>query len=126
MAKTLANPTIQVNGVTISIIPNSFSYKSGKGNTNLRSQSAGGNSIQVIKTVDAETKKSMAKFSMITTNTNISRLEGWQDDDDGVTIDATEDDFNVPFQKMYIMEDPEIGTGAEGSTEVTFEGDPLV
>jgi hypothetical protein len=68
----------------------------------------------------------MAKFSMITTNTNISRLEGWQDDDDGVTIDATEDDFNVPFQKMYIMEDPEIGTGAEGSTEVTFEGDPLV
>lgn len=123
---TLANPSVQVNDAAIKILPNSLAFKGGKGNTNLRAQSSGGDAVDIVKTVDAETKKGMVKFSMITTKENIEFLKGWQNDDSGVTIDLSDQDFNESFEQMHVMEDPEIGTGADGSTEITFEGPPAV
>ena len=123
---TLTNPTVEVNDSIIQIVPNTLSFKTGRGNTNLRSQSAGGNSIEVIKTVDAETKKGMVKFSMITEIKNVTLIKAWQALNDGVTIRLSEDDFQASFRRMHVMDDPEITTGADGSTEVTFEGQPAV
>ena len=60
--RTLSNPTVQVNDDTIAIVPNSIEYKTGIGDKNVKSQSAGGNSIEVVITEDAETKKSMVIF----------------------------------------------------------------
>jgi hypothetical protein len=123
---TLANPTVEVNDTVISIVPNSLSFKTGRGDTNLRSQSAGGESIEVIKTVDAETKKGMVKFSMISETQNIELIKEWQDLTAGVTIRLSDGDFLVSFTGMHVMDDPEVTTGADGNTEVTFEGQPAV
>lgn len=123
---TLSNPSIMVNNTVIGIIPNSLSAKSGKGNITLRPQSSGGNGIQVIKTVDAETKKGMVKFSVYNTKTNADLIQEWQDAVDGVTIRLSEDDFVLSFQRMFVMEDPELNFGADGNFEVTFEGQPAV
>ncbi len=123
---TLSNPTVEVNNTAISIVPNSLSYKDGKGNTNLRSQSAGGDSVEVIKTVDAETKKSMVKFSVITETANIRLKEEWQGALNGVTIRLSEGTFLKSFRRMHVMEDPEVTTGADGATEINFEGQPAI
>lgn len=123
---TLANPTVEVNDTVISIVPNSLSFKTGRGDTNLRPQSAGGDSVEVIKTVDAETKKGMVKFSMITETGNVALVKTWQSLDDGVTIRLSDGDFLESFRRMHVMEDPEVTTGADGITEITFEGQPAV
>lgn len=124
--RTLANPTVEVNNSVIGIIPNSLSYKSGKGNVNLRPQSSGGDAIEVIRTVDAETKKGMVKFSLYNTKTNADNVEEWQDTIDGVTIRLSDGDFVKSFRRMFVMEDPEHNLGADGNIEVTFEGQPAV
>ncbi len=123
---TLANPIVEVNNTVIKIVPNSLSFKDGRGDTNLRAQSAGGNSIDVVKTTNAETKKGMVKFSLITTTENDALKTQWQNLNNGVTIRLSDGDFLKSFRRMHVMEDPEVTTGADGVTEITFEGQPAV
>lgn len=122
----LSNPTVEVNNGTVGIVPNSLSYKSGKGNINLRSQSSGGNSISMVKTVDAETKKSMVKFSIYNIKPNKDLLNGWQDAVNGNSIRLSEGDFTVSFRNMFVIEDPERDLGADATWEISFEGQPTV
>lgn len=127
LGKTLANPTIQVNDSTISILPNTLSYKSGKGNVTSRAQSAGGNSISIVVTEDATTKVSMVKFKMINTKTNIELVEGWQDNSQttGNTIRFSDGDLTKSFRAMNIEEDPEIMLTSDGEIDLVFKGLPV-
>lgn len=126
LEKTLSNPAIQVGNKSIAIKPNSLVYKSGKGDKNVRSQSAGGASIENVVTEDAETKKSMVKFTLFNTKTNIDNLEEWQDAVNGNSIEFSDGAFQKAFRQMVVTGDPEISLGAEGETEIEFEGLPLV
>jgi len=120
--KTLANPTVQVNDVTIGIVPNSVSYKSGKGDRNVRAESAGGDSVDVVVTENAETKVSMVKFKLYNTKSNDEKLRGWQTNADGNTIQLSDGDFVRSFASMYVTSDPEIAVGADGEIEIEFMG----
>lgn len=122
---TLSNPTVEVNNDAIAVIPNSIVYKKGKGEKNVRSQSAGGNSIEIIVTENAETKIGMFKCSLTNTKTNQDLLDSWQDSDAN-TIRLSQGDFVISFRQMVVTSDPEVSTGADGSLEVTFEGQPAV
>jgi hypothetical protein len=122
--KTLANPTIEINDAVIGIVPNSASYKTGKGDINIRAQSAGGNSIDVIKTENAETKISMVKFKLYNTSTNVGLVRTWQDSVDGNTIAMSDGDFIESFREMFVITDPEVMLGADGELEVEFNGRP--
>lgn len=122
---TLSNPTVEVNNDAIAVIPNSIVYKKGKGEKNVRSQSAGGNSIEIIVTENAETKKGMFKCSLTNTKTNQDLLDSWQDNDAN-TIRLSQGDFVISFRGMVVTSDPEISTGADGNLEVEFEGQPAV
>ena len=127
MGRTLSNPTVEVNDIIIAIKPNSLSFKKGKGDKNVRAQSAGGNSIDTIITEDAETKVSMVKFMLITTKEGIELLDGWEDaGDSGNTVRLSDGDFVVSFRKMVVTTEPERGTGADGETEVEFHGQPVL
>ncbi len=77
----------------------------------------------MVVTEDAETKKSMVKFSLRNTKKNQDLLDGWQDNLQN-TIRASQGDFVVPFRQMVVTNDPETATGADGSLEVIFEGAP--
>jgi hypothetical protein len=124
--RTLANPTVEVNNDVIGIIPNSTSYKGGKGDKSVRPQSSGGNSVEVIITEDAETKKSMVKFSLYNTKTNDDLISGWQDQVEGNTIVLSDGNFTRSFRKMHVTNDPEMNLGADGNAEVVFEGQPAL
>lgn len=121
---TLSNPSVEVNNDAIAIIPNSLKYKKGKGDQKALPQSAGGNSIDIVQTVDAETKKGMVAFSLRNTKSNQDLLDSWQDGSN--TVRCSQDDFILSFRNMIVITDPEVATGADGSFEVMFEGSPAV
>lgn len=122
--KTLSNPSIEVNDAAIAIVPNSLTYRTGKGNITIRSQSAGGNSISIVKTENAETKVSMVKFKLFNTKSNVALLRDWQDTIDGVTIRFSDGDFFESFRTMFVVTDPDIALGADGELEIEFNGQP--
>lgn len=124
MSRTLANPAVEVNDIVVGIKPNSLTYKKGKGDVNVRAQSAGGNSIAAIFTEDAETKISMVKFTLLTTKDTVELIDGWLDQES--TIDLSDGDFTVSFRKVRIKTEPEINTGADGEIEVEFCGQPVL
>ena len=128
MAKTLSNPTVEVSDDTITIIPNSLSYKEGQGDRNVKAESGGGNSIEAIVTINAETKLSMCKFKMSNTSTHLDQVKEWgtaSDDDGGVTISLSEGDIQVAFREMILTVEPERAIGADGELEVEFVGPPV-
>jgi hypothetical protein len=116
---------VEVGNDAIGIVPNSLSYKKGKGDKNVRSQSAGGDSIAIVITENAETKKGMVKFSLYNTAENQALLDSWQDSDE-TTIRLSQGSFTLSFRSMVVTSDPEVSTGADGSLEVVFEGQPAV
>lgn len=123
--KTLSNPTVEVNDVSIAIVPNSLSYKNGSGDKKVLTQSSGGNAIEVVITEDAETKKSMVKFKLYNTAGNIQLTKDW-----GAlfsnTISISEDQIAESFQDMVIITEPEKDIGADGNLELEFEGAPSI
>jgi len=127
MAKTLSNPTVEVNDDVITILPNSLVYKEGQGDANVRAESAGGNSIEVVVTDNAETKKSMCKFKFSNTDTHLKQVKEWlaARTNGGVTISLSEGTIQVPFRSMIMLTDPERAVGADGEIEVEFEGPPV-
>ncbi len=128
MANALSNPVVQVNDQTISIIPNSLSYKRGAGDVNVRAQSAGGDSVEAVITENAETKLGMVKFTLSVTDTNMEYVQTWHDNkfNGGNTIRISSRTISTPlsFTNMNITTEPEFSVGADGSVEVEFMGEP--
>ena len=127
MAKTLSNPTVEVDDDTISIIPNSLSYKEGQGDRNVKAESAGGNAITPIVTINAETKISMCKWKLSNTEEHLNQVKAWiaASEDGGVTISLSEGDIQVAFREMILTTEPERAIGADGELEVDFQGPPV-
>lgn len=123
--RTLSNPAVEIGNQAIGIVPNSLSYKTGAGDIVIRAQSSGGNGIEIIKTENAETKKSMVKFALYNTKTNTDLIRDWQDSVSGEGISLSEGSFSMAFRSMFVMTDPEVNLGAEGNIEVLFEGLPV-
>lgn len=121
---TLANPTVEVNDAVIGIVPNSCSFKRGKGDITIRAQSSGGNAIDVVRTENAETKISMVKFKLYNTKSASGLVSGWQDSVTGNTIRLSDGDFILSFREMFVITDPENMLGADGEIEVEFNGRP--
>ena len=127
MSNALSNPTVQLNDQTISILPNTLTYKRGTGDVNVRAQSAGGGSVSAVVTENAETKISSVKFSLTLTDVNRDLISGWQEAryTGGNTIRFSERGSELPlsFSNMHVTTDPEYSVGADGSVEVEFMGD---
>lgn len=124
-SRTLSNPVIEVNDSVISIMPNSFTYKEGQGDKDVKAQSAGGNAIDVVITENAETKISMAKFKLYNTATNLNLIKTWMANQVN-TIRASEGDIVVPFRDMVVTTEPERAIGADGELEIEFKGAPVL
>lgn len=126
---TLSNPVVEINDQSIFIKPNSLSFKKGYGEKKVRSQSAGGSTIDIVSTDDAETKMSMVKFSLLTTNNNIEFYEEWQNVGAGgnvIRLSEKDGSLSIPFRKMTLTSDNEVATGADGEFEAEFAGPPVI
>lgn len=123
---TLTNPTIEVNDNPIAIVPNSCSYKKGRGEKAVKAQSAGGNAIETVITINAETKKSMVKFKLYPTKENFDLSDVWIDNVYGNTIRLSEGELTESFRGMVTTTEPERKIGADGELELEFEGQPVL
>lgn len=123
MARTLSNPTIEVNDEIIAIVPNSLSFKEGIGDKNVRSQSAGGNSVDPVITENAETKIGMCKFKLYNTAVSLALATDWTNRF-GSSIRIYEQDFNISFRDMVVTTEPERLIGADGDLEIEWMGRP--
>lgn len=126
---SFANPVIEINDDPIFIKPNSLVVKKGHGTTNVRAQSAGGGSIDTVDTEDAETKKSLIKFTLYTTSKNIDLYDEWhsyKENGNVVSISEKDGSLAISFVKMKVVSDNEISTGADGEFEVELNGPPVI
>lgn len=128
--KALSVPTIKVNNDVIAIVANSFSYKSGRGETKVASASTGGNNATSVHTQDAETMFATIKFSIRVTTDNLEKLADWQENTAGNTVEAVQrnvsgKNFNLAFRGCSVTMDPDINASADGVIEVEMAGDKL-
>ena len=123
----LATPTIEVDNQVVAIKPNTLSYQNGDGELTVRPQIAGAGAIETVLTKDAETQRSMVKFSLITEAGNISLKDGWKRKSEelaGVAIRFSDEGFTRAFRAMRLINDPEIAIGVDADFELEFMGDP--
>lgn len=127
MALGLSNPTVTVNDEVILIKADSFEYTLGFGDMNLRPESAGGGSQEIVATEDVSTKISMCKFTVLTKSTTKNQVTGWlvaSRRGPGNVVKASEGDFNVTFRQARIITDTNFSLGSEGETEIEFKANP--
>ena len=122
----LSEPALKWNGQALAIMPNSLTFKKGKGEKTVRAVSAGGDAIEVVTTVNVETKKSMLKFSLPNTSRAMSIVAQMQSLDGRNVFELSDPTFQGTFRNMTVINDPENPTAPDGVIEVECEGPPAV
>lgn len=119
-------PGISVNNDPISIVPNSFKFTMGKGETTVRAASAGGGSVQSVHTEDAESKIGKMSWEMYVTTETMKSVSGWKNAI-GANYVAAQQPASSPLSggNMSMVNDPDFEASADGKVEIQFEGDPL-
>ena len=120
----ISDPEIVVNDITVFVVPNSVSYKSGKGEKSVKVQSAGNGNVSVVPSTNVETKKGAIKFSVYSTSQAILLKEQWQNSVGGNVIELGS--VNKTMNRSTMTNDPDINLQDDGTVELEFEGAPLV
>ena len=120
----ISNPTIKYNGSTISIVPNSLSYKLGTGDKVIRAVSAGGGSITPVTTDNVETKLGMIKFAVPNTSEGLLLARQMADAGESNEFQIADPDLQVSFSNMSLMTEPERPLTQDGVIELEFMGPP--
>lgn len=122
--RAISNPTVKWNGQTISIVPNSLSYKLGTGDKNIRAISAGGNSITPVVTENVETKLSMIKFSVPNTSDGLGLARQMAQSGETNEFQIVDAEAQIAFTTMSLMTEPERPLTQDGEVELEFQGPP--
>ena len=128
---TLSVPTIMVNNDVVGIVPNTFKYTSGDGETKVRAASVGGGNADPVHTRDAESMFSTVMFSMYVRGNEISKIRDWKANTGNNTVlalqrgEGDEKDFSIPFVEMSVTNDPDINAAADGVIEIEMAGRKL-
>lgn len=131
MAQALSVPAVIINGDLVKIVPGSFRFNFGVGNTNVRSASAGGGNVTSVHSKDLETAVGRCAFDLHTTPDNISRKQLWHTLTAGISIEAVEkytdgSSQTLTFVGMSIVEDTENSAASDGVMSCEFKGDPMI
>ncbi len=122
MTTILSRPTVIVNNVPVPIIPNTFKFDEGQGETNVSTQSLGGNKVDVVTSDNAEDKIGKCSFEMKATEDNVKNARGWKLNPGVNVIKVSEGGFQRVFQQMSIMNNYEVELSAEGKLSLEWEG----
>jgi hypothetical protein len=128
--QTLSTPAIQINNETYKIVPNSFVYDGGEGETNVRSASTGGGSSTSVHSENAETKISMCKFDIYLLHGVDADIATWKENTGANNIKALQstrsgESTTLSFDNMSLAPAVERQASADGVTSLEFKGDPM-
>lgn len=123
----LSVPTVKVNNDILEIVPNSYSYTTGRGTTNVRAASRGGTNSRSIHTKDAESQFSKITFSLFNTKENQAKVAEWQANTGLNTVDHFQiaDDIAESFQHVSVTNDPDFKAAADAVVAIEMAGDKL-
>jgi hypothetical protein len=124
----ISTPSVIVNNLPISIKSNSLKYTEGLGEQIMRTQSAGGGSIDVVYSDNAETKMSKVSFEMINTSENIASIRQWKTNlnQNAISIVDQQSGFTRNFASMALTANYEVTLGADTTISVEFMGNAAV
>ena len=128
--QSLSVPGVVINGDKMSIVPNSFKYKGGEGETNVRAASTGGGAVQSVHSVNAEDKISQVMFDMFLTGDTDKLIREWSNAIGANTIEAVQSTnqggITKTFTSMSLVNHVERDAGADGVVSLEFKGDPMI
>ena len=129
--KVLSTPTLIINNQPIYIVPNSAAYTEGFGEQQVKTQSAGGGSIQSVYVDNAETKFSTFKFSLFPTSDNIAAARSWKANGNSNAVSMTGQNengiyFTRSFQHSALVSNFEVGLGADKTLDLEWASDAVV
>jgi len=121
----LSVPQIVVNNKVLGIVPNTFSFTSGRGEYTHRRASTGGNGTVAVISRNAETFKSMVKFDVFSTTETEELIDEIKANIADNTAVASEGGKVYTFTNFTVTNDPEINTGNDAVVSVEAEADPI-
>jgi hypothetical protein len=122
----ITTPSVIINNVTIAILPNSLNYTEGFGEQSMRTQSAGGGSVDVVYSDNAESKMSSVNFDMINTAENIALARSWKANLNQNAISVVAPGFSRNFSNMALVSDYSVELSADGKISLEFMGNAAV
>lgn len=123
MAKfTLARPTIIANNTPIQIVPNSVVYTEGKGEQNVRTQSAGGGLTEIVISENVETNMSKLNFSLMPTQENIALAREWKSKPGQNAFQIVEGQFSRTIGDATVVNDYDVELGADTVISIEIMG----
>jgi hypothetical protein len=122
----LSKPSVRVNNEAIAISPNSCKVGDGEGETTVRTQSGGGNSVELVITDDASQKIGTVMFDMLNTIKNIKLAKGWKKNPGKNVVSVSGELDGEVFSQTYriasITNKVEWGLAADGNTSLEWSG----
>ena len=129
MSEAITSPQVEINGLSIAIIPNSFEFDEGLGEQTVKSQSAGGGSVEQVFFDDSETKFSMVKFDLYNTASNIELARIWKTSKNRNNInitDGADSDFSRTVKEAAVTNNYAVPLKNEGNISIELHGRPAV
>jgi LEA14-like dessication related protein len=126
--RAISTPSVIINNIPVSIIPNSLKYTEGLGEQTMRTQSAGGGSVDVVYSVNAESLMSTLSFEIINTAENIQLARGWKSNanDNAISLVDNATGFSRNFANMALTSNYEVNLGADTTIAIEFMGNSAV
>lgn len=122
----LSVPTVTVNNIPYGIVPNTFEYEPGFGETNVRSASVGGGAAFSVHTEDAENKIGMVKFSMYVTDQSRLAVRDWKSRTGLNAVSAVQvGGAPIVLEGASMTNNPTFAATADGVVEIEFRGDQM-
>jgi len=122
---SLSVPQVVLNNRVLGVVPNSFMFTGGRGETTHRRASTGGNGTVAVISKNAETFKSKASFELFPTSDNFDIIDAAKLNVANNTLVASEDGKAFVFTNFTITNDPEFNTGNDATVSVEAEADPI-
>lgn len=126
--RAISTPSLIINNLPVGIVPNSLKYTEGLGEQSMRTQSAGGGSVQVVYSTNAESFMSKISFQLINTAENMELAKRWKTNlnQNAISVIDQYTAFTRNFANMALTNDYELELGADGVISLEFMGDAAV
>ena len=122
---SLSVPQLVLNNQVLEVVPDTFSFSLGRGETTHRRASTGGQGTTAVISKNAETFKSMAKFELFPTDKTVGIIDTAKLNLANNTLVASENGKSYVFTNFVITNDPEFNTGSDATVSVEAEADPI-
>ena len=122
--QVLSAPKVQVDGMTIKILPNSF-HQTVPGETKVHPVSAGGDAVSAVVGENVEGDMSVVKFDLAATAANIALITQWKANARngiGSTLTASQGVWNDSWADMYVTNKVDIHHSSDGKFTVEWHG----